>query len=98
MLPSPTIQCLDIKIYTTAGVRITDPVGTIKPGDTIRLSVSGNTNASGGLSKARFRTNGGVWQETAVKNAAGEYYIDVTVSAGAFSIEAQVFSPVLGWE
>ena len=96
--PSPTIQCLDIKIYTTAGVRITDPVGTIKPGDTIRLSVSGNTNASGGLSKARFRTNGGVWQETAVKNAAGEYYLDVTVSAGAFSIEAQVFSPVLGWE
>lgn len=96
--PSPTIQCLDIKIYTTAGVRIINPAGTIKPGDTIRLSVSGNTNASGGLSKARFRTNGGTWQETSTKNSTGEYYLDVTVAAGAFSVEAQVFSPVLGWE
>lgn len=97
--PGPTIQCLDVKIYTTAGVRIVDPAGIIRPGDTIRVAVSGNTTASGGIIKARFSfNNGATWQETTSKNSAGEYYLDTTVAAGAFSIEAQVFSPVLGWE
>lgn len=95
--PSYTSQCLDIKFYDTSWNRITDPDTQIKSGDKVRFAVLGTTSEPGGLTGARFRVNGGDWQQTTTKNPSNEYYVEKTVSAGGLRVEAQVFNPTLGW-
>lgn len=70
----------------------------VTPGMTIRIAVSGNTNEPGGLTAARFKVNSTNWEQTTVKGPGGEFYIEKTVAAGGFSVEAQVFNPALGWK
>lgn len=90
--PTPTTsttvhQCLNIKMWKN-GAEI-DP-STVTPGDTVVLSVTGN----GTPSKARFRVNGGTWQETTTAgNSAGTYTLSYTIPEGItdFQIEAEVF-------
>ncbi|HBL51861.1 MAG: hypothetical protein A3D24_03040 [Candidatus Blackburnbacteria bacterium RIFCSPHIGHO2_02_FULL_39_13] len=96
--PSYTSQCLDVRFYSAAGTRITNPASEVKAGDRIKIAVSGSTNEPGGLSKARFRINSGEWEEVTTKNSQNEYFVERTIAAGAFRVEAQVYNPNLGWK
>lgn len=95
--PSFTLACTTIKAYKTDWSPITN-LNTITIGQTVYFATNGATNEPGGLTKARFRINGGSWQETTNKHD-GEFYIQYTVpAAGSYLIESMVFNPTLGWK
>lgn len=89
------LQCTDIKIYDLNWNLLS--VNDIEVGQTVRLAVGANFPAQ--AVKARFSMNGGTtWQETTDKNPSGEYFMEMSIpDESAIAIEAQVFSPGLGW-
>jgi len=89
--------CQQILAYNQSWVQITD-LKTIKKGQVIFLAVGGTTTEAQGITKGRFRINGGTWQETTSKKN-GKFYIQYTVAnAGAYNVESMIFNPVLGWQ
>lgn len=95
--PSYSAQCRDSKrVYDTNWNQITN-LASLKPGQTVYFTVSGETTHPQGLTKARFKINGGTWQETTNKHG-NDFYIQYTLpSLGSYKVEAMVFNPVLGW-
>jgi len=89
--PTPTASivpvCQNIKIYKGA-TQVTP--STLLPGDVVTLAVKGNLSPT----KARFRINGGAWQETTTKNASNEFTLSYTIPDGVpdFVIEGEVFT------
>lgn len=84
--PGVVAQCLRIKVYKDNQVVAT--LSTLKAGDNVILSVAGS-NASQG----RIRVNGGAWNVTTTRNAAGEFTTPFTIptTVSSFTIEAEVF-------
>lgn len=97
--PTFSSQCLNVKTFKGSTLLTADNFDEeVDPGDTITLTVAGTTNEPGGINKARFRVNGGSWNETTTKNDAGEFVYNFTVpSAGTFKFEAMIHNPLLGW-
>lgn len=88
--PTPTSIapiCVNIKIYK-GGTQVSP--STLRPGDNVVLAVKGNLTPT----KARFRINGGAFEETTTKNASDEFTLNYTVPDGvpSFVIEAEVFT------
>ncbi len=84
----PTVPvCQNIKAYK-GGTQVTP--STLLPGDVVTLAVKGNLAPT----KARFRINGGAWQETTTKNASNEFTLSYTIPDGVpdFVIEGEVFT------
>lgn len=83
--PPTTPVCQNIKIYK-GGAQVAP--STLLPGDVVTLAVKGNLSPA----KARFRVNGGAWQETTTKNASNEFTLSFTVPDGVpdFVIEGEV--------
>lgn len=81
-------ECKNLKVMK-GGVQVTP--STLLPGDDVVLVVRGN----GSPTKARFRINGGAWQEsTTAGSGAGEYKLDYSVPASGvtdFVMESEVF-------
>jgi hypothetical protein len=101
--PSYTIACVSLKAFrfdtgSSSWVLITDP-STIKVDELIRYVVTGTTDHPDGITKARFRFDGGVWQESIVYEPTLDgFFMDHTfTTTGAHSVEAMVFNPSLGW-
>jgi hypothetical protein len=91
-------QCLDIKAFDTNWERITD-LSTLKPGDTVRFTVAGNTS-SGKIDKARFKING--IQRPAVTQKrpnTNEFYDEYVIPEGItdFTVKAQLHHSSIGW-
>lgn len=84
-LPITGPQCQNIKIYK--GGQVVTP-STLWAGDQVKLAAVAPTSST----KARFRINGGSWQETTTK-INNEYTLDFTIPNGItnFTIEAQLF-------
>jgi uncharacterized repeat protein (TIGR01451 family) len=86
-------ECVIIKVYDTSWRQYpASALSGIKPGDTVIFTVQGQT-AQGTIDKARFRVNGGNYQETTSKKAGTqEYYYRYIIpnDATKVSIEAQV--------
>lgn len=98
--PTYSYACDYAKVYNTSWNPITN-LNTIQPGQTVRFAVLGVTTHPQGITKARIRINSGSWQETTNKKpATNEFYIEYIVPAagGSFTIEAEVYNPVLGWK
>ncbi|MCL4382233.1 hypothetical protein M1545_00355, partial [Patescibacteria group bacterium] len=96
--PTPTsaMSCTLIKAYDLTWNQITN-LTTLTSGRTIYLANTGTTTDTAGLTKSRFRINGGTWQETTVKHG-NEFYIQYTIpAAGTFQVESMVYNPTLGW-
>ena len=93
-------QCLDVKVYDSEWSRLTvEDMKDLKPGDTIKISVSGATTL-GNIDKARFKVNNGAEMESASKKpSSNEYYIDYTIPQGAtgINIQAEVHHDTAGW-
>ena len=85
--PTVVPVCQNIKIYK--GTAQVTP-STLLPGDVVTLAVKGNLTPT----KARFRINGGAWQETTTKNASNEFTLSYTIPDGVpdFVIEGEVFT------
>jgi hypothetical protein len=84
--PIPPI-CQNIKIYKN-GAQVTPT--TLQAGDAVILASKGNLTPT----KARFRVNGGAWQETTTQNASNEFTLNYTIPSGItdFVIETEVFT------
>lgn len=94
--PTPGISCLSCKAYDTNWNQIAP--SSIQLNQTVYFATQGSTNHPQGITKAKFRINGGPsWQETTNKH--GEFfYIQYTVStARSYTIESMVYNPSLGW-
>lgn len=90
------MSCTLIKAYDLTWNQITN-LTTLTSGRTIYLANTGTTTDTAGLTKSRFRINGGTWQETTVKHG-NEFYIQYTIpAAGTFQVESMVYNPTLGW-
>lgn len=85
--PVTTPICQNIKIYKDS-VQVTP--STLIAGNSVVLAVKGSLTPT----NARFRVNGGAWQETATKNASDEFTLTYVVPSDvvAFVIEAEVFT------
>jgi hypothetical protein len=96
----PTAQCLNIKAYDTDwNLLSSDQRSTLKPGDTVRFAVAGQTTG-GSFDKARFKINGVQRPEvTQKKPGSEEYYDEYTIPEGvtSFTINAQIHHATLGW-
>ncbi len=79
-------QCQSIKIYK--GGQVVTP-STLRAGDDVLLAAVAPTAAT----KARFRVNGGSWQETTTKNGSNEFTLAFTIPSATtnFTVEAQLF-------
>jgi len=97
--PSSPISCSLIKVYNSYWQQVSEQnLSLLRPGDQVYLSVLGS---GAGIDKARFRINGGGWQETTKKKSGTEeFYINYTIPAGinSFNIEAEVHHPTQGWK
>jgi hypothetical protein len=86
-------ECVIIKVYDTSWREYPErALSGIKPGDTVIFTVQGQTT-QGTIDKARFKINGGDYQETTTKKAGTqEYYYQYTIPSTAISmnVEAQV--------
>jgi len=109
--PSPTAapdigaQCLDIRVYDTSWNRLTvAQMQELQPGDTIRLSVAGNTNL-GFFSKARFTINNEktpretTQRDPHVINSIDGFYLDYIIPTGTtgLTIKGELYHANLGW-
>ena len=93
--PGYTASCLTCKAYDTNWNQITP--SSIQLNQTVYFATQGSTNHPQGITKARFRINGGTWQETTNKHG-GLFYIQFTVSSpGSYTVESMVYNPVMGW-
>lgn len=94
--PIYTVACEYCRIYDSSWVRIID-FSNIRVGQAVYFATSGTTTQPQGITKARFRINGGVWQET-TNTHEGKFYIQYTVpSATTYTVESMVYNPTLGW-
>jgi hypothetical protein len=93
------LSCQRIRVYNSSWQEVPqEQLDSLKPGDQVYLSVLGSTR---NIDKARFRINGGEWQETtSKKETTGEFYISYIIPTGVtnFRIEAEVHHPTLGWK
>jgi hypothetical protein len=105
LTPSPTLPpnelvCNLIRLYDQDWNQITNFNGLTKNRQ-IYLTTVGITNASSGVTKARFKVkiNGteGNWIETTSKHDDNFYLTYTIPSGGVFEIQAMVYSPSLGW-
>jgi hypothetical protein len=96
--PTPTTpagpQCTNIKVFK-GGVQINP--STLTLGDAVVVTVTG-TNAS----KAHIRINGGAFQESSTKNAAGAFTFDITMpttapASNSITIESEIFGNDSQW-
>ncbi|MBI2103883.1 hypothetical protein HYT59_02670 [Candidatus Woesebacteria bacterium] len=99
--PSPTTaQCLNIIVYDTDwNVLDADARAALKPGDKIRVTVSGSATA-GAFDQARFTFNGTLRDPVTTKKPnTQEFYDEITIPAGATSIEikGELHHPDLEW-
>lgn len=94
-----TAACHEIKVYDTNWNQITD-LSTLKAGDTIRFTVSGQTT-SGTIDMARFRVNSPAWRAAVTQKRPGtqEFYDEYTIPEGvtSFTVNAQLHHTSLGW-
>lgn len=88
-----TALCLNIKAYDTEWNRLSlSDLSSLKPGDTVRFSVSGDTS-SGSFDMARFSVNSvSLGESTNIKPDTNEFYDDYIVPAeiDSFNVEAQL--------
>jgi len=69
----------------------------LEVGQKVYLTTTGSTDHPQGVTKARFRINGGAWQET-TKQKDDKFYIEYPIpTAGSYEVEAMVYNPELGW-
>lgn len=95
-VPPDTAMCEFCRVYNEDWEKIND-LSTITIGQTIYIATRGATDNPKGITKARFRINGGDWQETTEKYGS-RFYIQFTIpSAGSYTIESMVYNPDLGW-
>lgn len=93
--PGYSISCLTCQVYDTNWNQIAP--SSIQLNQTVYFATQGSTNHPQGITKARFRINGGTWQETTNKHG-GLFYIQFTVpSPGSYLVESMVYNPVMGW-
>lgn len=64
----------------------------------VNLVARGSTNHPDGLTKARFRVNGGTWIESTDKNDKGFYLSHNFGEYGNYKIEAEVYNSHFGWK
>ncbi|MBU2592147.1 hypothetical protein KKD61_01650 [Patescibacteria group bacterium] len=95
-MPIYSCRCLKVKMYDYDWNEITDDI-SLKLGDRVHFTVLGETDDPDGLTKARFKVNRGEWQETTDRRGE-EFQIEYQIEReGEQTVEAQVFSPKLGW-
>lgn len=116
--PPDSISCLSCRVYDSDWNLIENP-STIVVDQTVYFATIGFTSyapgtegSPGKITKARFRINGGLWQETEESRGnwkctgfgpnptctSPEFYIAYTIqSAGAYKLESMVYNEVLGW-
>ncbi len=88
--------CEYCKVFDENWNEITD-LSTITVGQVIRLATFGSTSHAQGITKARFRINGGDWMET-TDRYQNMFYIEYIIpEAGSYTIESMVYNPGLGW-
>lgn len=90
------LGCDLVRAYDSNWKEIID-FADISVGDTVRLLVEGLTNEPQGITNAKFRVNGGAWQDPTGKKW-GYFYLEYEISrADGYTIEAMVYNPALGW-
>ncbi len=89
-------QCEYCKVFDENWNEITD-LSTIKVGQTIYFATFGSTTHAQGITKARFRINGGDWIETTDRHQNMFYIEYVIPDTGSYTIESMVYNPGLGW-
>jgi len=89
-------QCEYCKVFDEDWNEITD-LSTIEVGQTVYLATFGSTSHAQGITKARFRINGGDWTETTERHQNMFYIQYVIPEAGSYLIESMVHNPGLGW-
>lgn len=101
-LPTPTptpvytLGCKILKAYDETWGEISN-LSTISVGDTVYFLVEGLCDEPQGIEDARFRINGGSWQEPTGKKWDHFYLEYLIPSAGSYKVEAMVYNPILGW-
>jgi len=97
--PFPEVSCLWIKAYNTNWQELTsNQLSNLKAGDVIYFAVAGSGPEP--FDRARFRINGGAWQETTNRRPeTQEFYISYTIPSGVFNftVEAEIHH-VTGWK
>lgn len=94
--PDYYCNCNQLAIYNQNWILITDYKVLIE--EAVYLVVKGKTNHPDGLTKARFRINGGSWMETDKSNDKGFYQFYLFTEYGDYTIEAEVYNPHFGWK
>jgi hypothetical protein len=96
---SEEISCRQVKVYNTSWQQLSSSeLSQLWPDSQVYFAVLGEGS---GIDKARFRINGGSWQETTNKKPeTEEFYISYTIPSGVanFNIEAEVHHPNYGWK
>jgi len=102
--PSPSTtpseaSCHTLRAYNTSWQQLSSSdLASLRPGNQVYFAVLGSGS---GIDKARFRINGGNWQETTNKKiGTEEFYISYTIPKGVinFTVQAEVHYPTLGWK
>jgi len=91
-----TLECKDIRAYNQNWEEITD-LSTIFVGDTVYFLVEGLCDDPQGITDARFRINGGAWQEPTAKKW-DYFYLEYEIpNTDIYKVEAMIYNPALGW-
>jgi hypothetical protein len=112
--PTPTItptgtpvydcDCTEVEIYNKNWMLIVNRASglLVDPSEIynkeVYLVVRGQTSHPDGLTKARFRVDGGGWMETTDKNDKGFYLPYTFAKYDSFRVEAEVYNPHFGWK
>lgn len=99
--PAYEISCDNIIPYTSDWQEIGDDdwANLVLP-TTVNFVVEGSCEEPQGVTKARFRLDGGSWQmvdEPSQKYHGNFYWPYLITEPGGYSVEAEVYNPGLGW-
>ncbi len=95
-VPPETALCEYCKVFDEDWNEITD-FSTITVNQTIYLATRGATGNPKGITKARFRINGGDWIETTSKHGNRFYIQYIILEANTYTVQSMIFNPDLGW-
>lgn len=100
--PSYELSCNNVIPYTSDWKKIGDEdwEGFTLP-VTVNFVVEGSCDEPQGITKARFRIDGGSWQEVddpAQKHQGKFYWPHELTEPGDYQVEAEVYNPKFGWQ
>jgi hypothetical protein len=99
--PAYELSCNNVVPYTSDWEEIGDDdwANLVLP-TIVNFVVEGSCDEPQGITKARFRISGGVWQEVSnpSQKYQGNFYWPYELTeTGDYSVEAEVYNPGLGW-